>query len=93
MSEWKEVTGANLIRFEEPGSVVEGKLVGTEEGMFGDMYILETSNGRENLPSFTALNTKMKVLEEGTQVRITYLGEVKSEKSGRVYKDFKVETK
>ena len=93
MSEWKEVTGANVVKFDTKGQVVEGKFVAVDEGIFGDLFVIDTKDGKVSLPSNTALTTKMKALEIGQKVRVTFLGEKASEKvPGRKYKDFKVET-
>ena len=89
---FEEVKSKPVFNFEETGSEIEGKFVGTEEGQFGDNFLIECKSG-ETFTVFgkTVLTTKMKSVPAGALVKITYLGEVKAKKGGTMYKDFKVE--
>ena len=95
MSEtWKEVTGANFFKFEKEGDSVEGKFVEMQEGNFGKTPVLKAASGEKMvIPNLRVLMTKFDNIEIGTEVKVTYIGEKQAEKSGRTYKDFKVETK
>jgi len=94
MSEWKEVIRNNFFKFEADGDSIEGEYLGTEEGTFGDNHIIQTKEEKYAVGSYTDLNRKLKGVNVGDQVKITYLGEKQSEKNAdRTYKDFKVEKK
>lgn len=73
--------------------VVQGKLVsvksniGPNESM---LYTLDTANGKIGIWGSTVLDTKFAGIPNGSEVRIEPQGEVKSEKTGRSYQDFKV---
>lgn len=56
-----------------------------------NIYIFQTEYGLTSCWGSLVLDDKMKDIFPGQEVRITYLGRVKSEKNGREYKDFKVE--
>jgi len=89
---WKKIEQENVFPFDNKGAKIEGNLVKKQAGSFGDNYTIQTANGEEFLVfGTTVLNNKMASVEEGKEVRITFLGEEKAEKSGRMYKDFDVE--
>jgi hypothetical protein len=74
----------------------EKEIVGLFQEMVPDNYgyhaVLNTGEIIVHLPNLMALNGKLKSakVEEGNKVKIVYLGETKSKKSGRVYEDFKI---
>lgn len=89
--EYEEIQAGTVWIFEGEGDSIEGELIGKVDGQFGKNFILKDSSGEETTVFGGAvLNTKLRNAEEGKMVRITYIGEVKSQ-AGRVYKDFKVE--
>jgi hypothetical protein len=57
---------------------------------FGQHAIITTNEGEIHLPNLMALNSKLqnKDIKENQKIKIVYLGEKKSEKTGRMYKDF-----
>ena len=88
---FEEVVSKPVFNFEEVGNSIEGEFVGTEDGQFGDNFLIKVKSG-EVFTVFgkTVLTTKMKSVTPASIVRITYLGEVKSKKGGTMYKDFSV---
>ena len=60
--------------------------VGENESM---VYNLETENGIKSIWGSTVLDTKMKLLKFGDDIKIIYLGETKGK--SRTYKDFKIQ--
>ena len=88
---YKEITGTEFWKPENENDQIEGKLVRVEEGNFGELFILKTPDGERALPNLTALTTKLKKLKMEDQIRITFVGNKTGEKSGRQYKDFKLE--
>jgi hypothetical protein len=89
---------SELLRWETPGQVVEGKLIGYRPGKrFGDresrFAVLETRDGRQyRVPLPTALDGVLRDagIEPGAGLRITYRG-TRLGKNGREFKDFQVE--
>lgn len=93
MTEWKEISGG-------PGSYwdkeqpIEGVLVEVLEhqGQFDKpVYVVKTDDGNVGINASTVLESKMSHVPVGYLVRVTSLGEAKSEKTGRTYQDFRVE--
>lgn len=72
----------------------EKEIIGTfekyEEGQFGKQAVLKVGDEDKTIPSLTALSSKLENLEKGNKVKIVYIGEEKSEKSGRYYSVFDV---
>jgi len=89
---FKEITGMPVIDIRTVGESVEGRYIRTQAGQYGDNYILEVDGEEKLLFTSTVIQTKMLLVNVGSIVRITSLGEKKS-KDGRLYKDFKVEVK
>ena len=88
--DWQEVCNKGL-SWEETKQVI-GVLLEIEPGEYGKNYIIEVNPGNmATLYGTTVLDRKMKSVNVGEIVRITYLGE-KEGKKGK-YKDFKVEVK
>lgn len=89
--EFEEVGGGTVWQFEKEGDNIEGELVDIVAGQYGNNYVLKAPSDEEfTVFGGTVLNTKFAKIEKGKYVKITYIGEVKSQ-SGRTYKDFKVE--
>lgn len=83
----------NLWNYKDDKEII-GVVLRKEEGQYGEQVVLSAGEDNEvTLPSLTALNTKLANVEIGAKVKIVYLGEVRSEKTGRMYSDFKVFTK
>jgi hypothetical protein len=57
------------------------------------LYVVKVKDEEVALWGSTVLDTKLADIAPGTPIRITPMGEVKSEKTGRKYMDFKVEYK
>lgn len=76
------------------GDSIEGRYIEKKTGI-GDnnstLYILEKEDGTKvGVWGGTVLDRKFAEVAKGKMVAIEYLGEKKSEKGGRTYRDFKV---
>lgn len=71
----------------EVGQSIEGKFLEIIMGKFG--YLIETEDIL--ISANDVLHNKIKHLPTGTDIRVTRLDDVKSEKSGFTYKNYKVE--
>ncbi len=90
---WTEVS-AGVSQFWDKEGTVQGVLIEKVEsqGQYNtSLYTLKNGNETIGVNGTTVIDSKLRHLELGTEVRITALGEAKSEKSGRTYQDFKVE--
>ena len=90
---WKTVGGVkgDLVKWDEPGMMVEGIFKGTWSGQFGPLAGMDTKDGRTiTFPVPTALQGKLGMIDVGQLVRIMFLGMVKSG-TGKDYKDFSCE--
>lgn len=72
-----------------------GLFVKWENDNFGEHAVLQVEDEKIHLPNLMALNSKLKLknVVETEKVKVVYLGEKKSEKSGRIYEDFDVYVK
>lgn len=87
------VVSGELTKFETPNTVVYGilknyKVQKTPKGE-GHVYEVETKNGIAAFFAPTLLQDKLKEIEIGRMVKITYLG-MKKGNSGNEYKTFEV---
>lgn len=91
MTEYKEMKSGldKEIKVLEINESVEGKLLDIIMGKFG--FLIETEDIL--ISANDVLHNKIKHLPTGTQFRVTRLDDVKSEKSGFTYKNYKVEYK
>lgn len=98
---FKEVNNGaagNWIKWQQPGQVVEGRLIGVKTGKAfqgrnapSRFAIIEKSDAsRVNMPLTTVLESAFADINPGVVVRVTYLGTAKGQ-SGVDYKNFKVE--
>lgn len=86
----KVESNLNIWNYNEEPEIV-GIQLRREVGLYGDQIVLnDTSNKEVVLPYLTALNTKLLKAEDGDKIKIIYKGELKSQKTGRMYKDFEV---
>lgn len=91
MTEYEEIEGGNVWQFEKEGDNIEGEFTDIVAGQYGNNYVVKDEKGDKfTIFGGSVINTKMANVEKGKKIRVTYLGEVKSQ-SGRTYKDFKVE--
>lgn len=94
---WKKVERkqSETWDWDSDGSVLEGELLEKEENVGSNnsmLYRIRLNDGEEMAVwGSTALDSRMKVIEPGMKIRITYKGKVKSEKTGRTYKDFNLD--
>lgn len=93
---WKKVgseghdTDSGFMKWHMNGQVVEGTWLGTKDGKYGDLGIVDTVAGGEVVfPMHTVLAKNLAELEENAKVKIVYKGKI-SGKSGRTYHDFDV---
>lgn len=79
--------------FDEKPEII-GKIKGIQQGLYGDQYILETTDGDITLGSYDVLKSKILEADIGKWVKIVCKGYVQSAKvKGRRYKDFDVYVK
>ena len=89
MAEWKKIEGTDFHDFKDKPEV-EGELKATEEGQYGDNYVVTLKDGTDiTVAGTTVLQGRLKNIEKGTPVKIVYKGEAKSS-TGRTYHDFDV---
>lgn len=80
----------NIWNYEEQPEIV-GVVQRRELGVYGDQIIIQDSSNEEVvLPTLTALNTKLLKANVGDKIKVVFKGEIKSQKTGRMYKDFDV---
>ncbi len=91
--EYKE---SEQVKFEEPGKVFVGKYIGyfEFEGAYGPgvgYKFLDLDDDELEYVIFadSVLKTKMNRVPLDAAVKIEYLGKKKSEKTGRLYKDYR----
>ena len=78
----------NIWNYEEQPEII-GVVQRREQGLYGDqVVILDSANQEVVFPSLTALNTKLLKVNVGDKIKVIYKGELKSQKTGRMYKDF-----
>jgi len=90
-----EVKTNEVFTFVNAGDQIMGALVNKSPGAYDNfVYDIEVSPGvAKTVFGITVLDQKLKKVEVGQVVRITYLGEKIGTESKRKYKDFKVEAK
>lgn len=91
---WKKVTEENG-EFWQPTEVaaIEGKLLEKQENVGQNnskLYILQTESGPMNVWGTSVLDKLLAKVATGSDIRINYLGERTSPKSGRTFKAFEV---
>ena len=94
MTDWKKVEVGDVWEFEENDTLV-GVFVGKEEGVGENdsmLYEFELKDGsRVNVWGSTILDTRLKNIIIGEEVKIVYLGREKSKKRKNTeYKNFDV---
>lgn len=86
----KVESNLNIWKYNEEPQII-GIIIDKKPGMYGEQVSLKTNETEELiLPSLSALNTQLSNTEIGNKVKIIYNGEKKSQKTGRMYKDFSV---
>jgi hypothetical protein len=91
---WKKVTDSDE-EFWQPAQApeIEGRLIEKQED-FGPnhsmLYVLETERGPINIWGTSVLDKLMAKITVGNDIKIRFLGERTSPKSGRVFKAFEV---
>ena len=98
MGEFKEAVDADVIKFEKEGDAIEGEFRGYEESkQYAKSYAIKinTAAGLKVVFASGILIDKLETnsVKSGQQIRITFLGKKKAEKSGREYNDYKLEYK
>ncbi|MFW6282969.1 MAG: hypothetical protein ACOC1P_02860 [Minisyncoccales bacterium] len=86
----KVESNLNIWKYEEEPQVI-GVVIEKKPGIYGEQVSLRTNEVDELiLPSLSALNTQLANANINDKVKIVYNGEKKSQKTGRMYKDFAV---
>jgi hypothetical protein len=89
--EWVEVRGGDYIAWTLEGTSVVGKFLGFEDGtMGGKLGKLEAADGTQVTISCPAILQQKLTKMVGQTVKITYVGAIKFQKSGRTGKNFSV---
>jgi len=82
--------GGDLVKWTEKGQELEGIWRGTTTGLYGDLGLIETLDGKTHrFPLHTVLGDRLARIREGAEVQIQYLG-METSKSGREFKNFEV---
>ena len=100
---FKEVTGGSNIKSYWPKKADERKEGDSITGVYRKrmerknpdgsdsiLYLVETSEGMVGVNSSATISRAMEQIPYDTTVKIVYNGKAKSQKTGRVYNDFKV---
>ena len=94
---WTEVGGQGgtgfsnpILKWTQAGQTVEGVYKGQREGKFGPLMIVDTPQGEAVYGAKAVLVRKLKEVQPGWRVRITYLGKKRSA-AGTEYGDFSVQ--
>jgi len=82
-------TNLEFWKYKENNEII-GLFSRWEKDNFGEHAVLENEDIEIHLPNLTTLNSKFKKADISNKVKVVYLGEKKSEKSGRTYEDFDV---
>lgn len=91
---WEEVKSETASEMWDKVGTLEGTFVGVKENVGANdskVYTVTVKDGDVSFWGSTVLDTKLEGMVKGTPIRVTALGKVKSEKTGREYNDFKVE--
>lgn len=69
-----------------------GVIVEIRPGTYSErqVKVKDVADDEIMVPELTTLNSKLQMAKVGDKVKIVYKGEKKSEKTGRMYKDFDV---
>jgi len=89
---WNEVSINDSVTWDRE-SPIEGVYVSKKDNVGANesrLYVIKTDKGDVSVWDSTVLHSKFSEIEIGCKVRIEPLGEIKSEKTGRSYMDFKV---
>lgn len=93
--QWTEVTMTETDMHDfESDKILTGILTEIKRNVGANdsnIYVVQTDKELTSFWGSSVLDNKLKDVFPGQEVRVTYLGKVKSEKTGREYKDFKVE--
>ena len=94
-ADWKKVESSPVFAFEKKGDELIGLLVSTEADVGPNnskLYTVEQKGGKKwGVWGSTVLDTRLKNVMVGEEVKIVYLGLKKSDKrKGAEYKDFEV---
>ncbi len=89
LKRWRRVGQGQFHKWEQPGEEFEGTWRGAHEGRFGPLGTLETAEGLMTFPLPTALLERVRLVREGAQVLIQYMG-MQTSKAGRSFKGFEV---
>jgi hypothetical protein len=91
---WKIVTPEHIEFHDFAQGPLEGEYIGKLEGVgknSGTVYQIATSDGIiKGLWSSAVIDDQFSRIQEGTRIRVTYIGLIESKTSGRQYKMFEV---
>lgn len=91
---WIKAQSGDWYQFDRKGEVLEGVLVDKRSipGKYGEQFVIDVERSPGDvvpLGCTTVLRNKLKVVNVGEIVKITFLG-MRKAKSGSEYKDFEV---
>src|SRR2546425_7336875 len=89
LKRWRQIGQGQFHKWETPGEEFEGTWRGMHDGRFGPLGTLETPEGLVTFPMHAALFERLKLVREGAEVLIRYIGKQTS-KAGRIFKAFEV---
>jgi len=96
MNDWKKIIPGDAWNYKEEGKGAEfvGTYLSKEENVGENnsmLYAFETEEGVKNVWGSTLLDTRLKNIKFGEEVKIVYLGQEPSQKrKGKTYHNFEV---
>jgi hypothetical protein len=89
LKRWRRVGQGQFHKWAQAGEEFEGTWRGAHDGRYGPLGTLETSEGLITFPLPTALLERLRLVREGAEVLIQYMG-MQTSKAGRPFKGFEV---
>ena len=89
LKRWRQIGQGQFHKWETPGEEFEGTWRGMHDGRFGPLGTLDTPEGLITFPLHAALLERLKLVREGADVLIRYIGKQTS-KANRIFKAFEV---
>lgn len=91
---WKKVTEEDGEFWQHTQTpAIEGRLLEKQQNVGpndSNLYVLETEHGAMNIWGTSVLDKLLAKIQVGTSIKINFLGERTSPKSGRTFKAFEV---
>jgi len=93
---WQKIepeTTSDIWDFDKNPELI-GEFVGKQENVGANnsnLYTFKTETGElVSVWGSAVIDTRLKNVQEGDKIKIVYLGETRSQKTGRTYKDYEI---